>query len=481
MPSAPRHPFRTALLLLCAASVAVVLLATALTLFWPTEHLRSSLADLASERLGTAVLIEGDAQARLWPRPTLRVTEVSLGDDEGSLAAGSASLRWLPLLRGRLVPASVYLDTPVLTLVRDQDGVLNIDPRRDTADPAQVATISNLHVRQGTLRWHDPAREQQAAVTGLELSLPSFHWRRAGDGAHPLSRLSLSANASAAILRYNALTLSDISLSLSGRDGAVQSDDWQMSFLDSAGTGEADMDFSEAPARWALALQFDALQAAALPEEWLPGEAASGSAGLSLSLTSHGNDTDAVLQHLDGTVRLDGRDMVLHGMDLDEELVRFQRTQRFSLVDAGAVIFAGPAWLAATKGSEFVRLLDRADGDTDIVRLLSAWTIEEGVARAQDVAMATRQNRIALKADLDLPGRRINDAAVAVLNKDGCTVMQQRIHGSFSSPEIEEPDIVDALLGAPLALLRRGLDALPIERDACDVFYQGEVTAPTED
>ena len=481
MSTASRHPLSAAALLLCATLVAVLLLATALTLFWPTEHLRSSLTDLASERLGTPVTIDGDVQVRLWPRPTLKIQEVSLGDGEGSLAAGSASLRWLPLLRGRLVPTAVYLDTPALSLVRDRDGVLNIDPRDDSGNGADVIALWDLHIQQGTLRWEDQARDQQATVTGLALSLPAFHWRRADDGAHPLSRLSLSANASATTLRYNALTLSDISLGLSSRDGALKSSDWQMSFLDSPGSAEADMDFSDAPARWALTLQFDGLQAAALPDEWLPGDAASGIAGLSVSLTSRGNDNDAILQHLDGTVRLSGQDMVLHGIELDEELARFQRTQRFSLVDAGAVIFAGPAWLAATKGSEFVRLLDRAKGDTDIVHLLSAWTIEDGVAHADDVAMATHRNRIALKGDLDLPARRISDAAVAVLNKDGCAVIQQRIHGSFSAPEIEEPDIVDALLGAPLALLRRGLDALSLERDSCEVFYQGEVAAPAKD
>ncbi|MBZ2188952.1 AsmA family protein [Alcanivorax sp. JB21] len=479
MPPASRHPFRITALLLCALLVAVLLLATALTLFWPTVHLRSSLADLASDRLGVPVTIDGDAQVRLWPRPALRINDVSL--DDGSLAAGRISLRWLPLLRGQFVPASVYLDTPVLNLVRDENGVLNIDPRDDDATPAQTAAVFDLHIRQGTLHWHDQARDQRASVTALYLSLPALRWRRARDGDHPLSRLNLSAEARAETLHYNTLALADISLGLSVRDGALRSSDWQMSFLDSAGTAEADMDFSSSPASWALALQFDALQAAALPEAWLPGDGATGSAALTLSLTSQGNETDAILRHLDGAIRLSGRDMVLHGMDLDQELARFQRTQRFSLVDAGAFIFAGPIGLAATKGSEFARLLDRADGDTRITHLLSDWTVEDGVAHARDVAMATERNRIALRADLDLSARSIQDAAVAVINQDGCAVIQQRIRGSFDAPDIDEPAIVDALLGAPLALLQRGLDALSIKREDCDSFYNGEVSPPADD
>ena len=490
-PPVTRRPLPIALLLLCAALATVLLLATAATLFWPADHLRSSLASLASERLGTPVSIDGEAQLRLWPRPTLRVSDVTLGRDSederaSRLAAGHVSLRWLPLLRGKAVPTSVYLDTPVLHLVKDETGVLNIDPRKEDpskedANPAQKLHIGDLRIRQGELSWHDQARDQRASITALDLSLSALQWRRAEDGAHPLSRLDLSADVRAETVRYNALSLSDIALRLTVDDGALHSDDWQMSFLDSEGTAEADMDFSSSPAHWALALQFDALQAAALPKEWLPAEGASGSAALTLSLTSQGNETEALLQHLDGELRLSGRDLVLRGMDLDQELARFQRTQRFSLVDAGAFLFAGPAGLAATKGSEFVRLLDRVDGDTPVTHLLLDWTVEDGIARARDVAMATERNRVALKADLDLPARSIRDAAVAVINQDGCAVIQQRIHGSFDAPAIEEPDIVDALLGAPLALLQRGLDVLSIEREDCDRFYQGEVSAPTQD
>lgn len=489
--SITRHPLRLMLLLLAALIAALLLLGTALVLFWSEDDLRQRIEKEASEYLMVPVKVGGEVSLRLLPRPALRVTDVMIGAESGSdakkdaighLASAGVTLRWLPLLRGRLAPGALHLDNPVLRLERDASGVLNFDLGPERKATGHGRAQFDLHIREGEVYWKDHDRGRTAAVTGLEVSLSDLQWQSADDGRHPLSRSSLSMVVSADTVSLNALTFSDVAFRLTGQDGEFSTDGWEMTLFESNGSGQLKMDFSDTPTSWALNLEFDELLVGALPEDWLPaGDTVSGSAALLIALTSHGDDFEAMIQHLSGDVRLSGRDLRLKGVDLDKELSQYKDTQRFSLVDAAAVIVAGPAWLAVTKGSEFMQLMGSEGGETDILQFISEWEIKDGTAHARDVAMATRHNRLAARASLDLPARKIDDAVVAVVNRDGCVVIRQAIHGTFDAPVIEKPNMVESLLGAPLNLLQRGLDALSVGEDECEDFYQGAVEAPKSD
>ncbi|ABI57129.1 AsmA family protein [Alkalilimnicola ehrlichii MLHE-1] len=468
---------------LAGVLVAVLVLAgVALALLWPGERLGEQIAGEMEAQLGVPVSIEGDATLRLWPGPAVRVSDVLLGpepdaDPVGHLAAARLSVRWLPLLRGRLEPGTLLLDTPVLNLERDAAGALNVDWRQaEDADGRALAL--DLRIRGGELHWRDEGQDQTVTVRGLEVDAPATEWRVAADDAQPLTRLALGANVSAERVEVGVLGFDDVAFGLSARDGVIRTEDWEMTLFGSRGTGEAEADFTEAPPHWVLNVAFGDLQLESFPEAWLPAGAASGSAELTASLTSQGEDAQALLRHLHGEVVLSGHDLLIRGVDLDEELAAYERTQRFSLVDAAAVVLVGPGWLAATKGTDFARLAGRANGETEIVQLLSAWQIENGVAHSRDVALATPRNRLAAQAALELPERRIREAEVAVVDGDGCALMRQEVHGSFDAPEIEEPHFLEVLLGAPLDLLKRGLDALSISPEDCEVFYEGDVAAP---
>ncbi len=482
MPFISRSPLRF-LLYLAGLLVAVLVLAgVALALLWPGERLGEQIASEMEAQLGVPVSIEGDTTLRLWPGPAVHMSDVLLGpepdaDPVGHLAAARLSVRWLPLLRGRLDPGTLLLDTPVLNLERDAAGELNFDWRQtDDADDRGLAL--DLRIRGGELHWHDRGQDQAVTVRGLEVDAPATQWQSGPDDAHPLARLSLTAGVLAERVEMGALEFDDVSFGVHARAGVIRSEDWKMTLFDSRGTGEAKADFTEAPPHWVLNVAFDDLHLESFPEAWLPPGAASGTAELTASLTSQGQEAQALLSHLRGEVVLSGHDLLVRGVDLDEELKAYERTQRFSLVDAAAVVLVGPAWLAATKGTDFARLAGGANGETEIVQLLSAWEIENGVAHSRDVALATPRNRLAAQATLELPERRIREAEVAVVDGDGCALIRQEVHGSFDEPEIEEPHFLEVLLGAPLDLLERGLDALSISPEDCEVFYDGAVAAP---
>lgn len=486
-----RRPIRALAVGLTAFLAGLILLAMAVAFFWPLDDLRDRATREATDRLGMPVQVEGDVSLRFWPAPTLRATDVKIGPAAESadepiarLDAFSLSTGWWSLISGRLEPETLRLDGPVLRLTPGAMEALLTQGSDKSSSPAgrdgQSAAL-DLHIREGEIHWQRRQGGREISITGFDLDLTELDWQPAAEGEHLLARTSLNLSASAHALRIDALQLSDIRLIMSGRDGMFTMQEWQMTFLGSRGDGNGRLDFRASPMATTLDVDFDALQLADLPEQWAPPGSISGNVDLAATLESRGRDPDALLRHLQGEVKLSGRNLRLRGVDLDAELARYRRTQRFSLVDAGAVVFLGPAAVLFTKGSDFVRLLDESKNEeTRIVHLVSDWQIREGTARTRDVALSTTRNRVAAQASLDLPSRRINHATVAVVDRQGCPVVTQEMHGSFDAPQVEAPNVMEALLGAPIGLVQRGLDAISRGDESCEIFYSGSVAAPSE-
>ena len=161
---------------------------------------------------------------------------------------------------------------------------------------------------------------------------------------------------------------------------------------------------------------------------------------------------------------------------MDAQLSRIESSQNFNLVDMGAFFVAGPLGLAFTKGYDFASVFTQPGTHSEIVTLLSDWKVEHGVARAHDVALATRGHRIALRGALDLANERFDEVAVALIDGKGCATLRQQVRGTFTNPLIDKPNPIASLTGPALSLLRKGREVLTGGR--CDVFYAGSVAAP---
>jgi AsmA protein len=196
----------------------------------------------------------------------------------------------------------------------------------------------------------------------------------------------------------------------------------------------------------------------------------------SMNLSMQGTTVNEMKLTMDGEVSLRGENLALDGIDLDRVLSRFESSQNFNLVDVGAFFFAGPIGLAVTKGYNFASLFKGSEGRSEIRTLISDWKFERGVAQAQDVAMATNRNRIALRGELDFANEQFNDVTMATIDAKGCAMVRQKITGSFQKPVVEKPSILMSLTGPARKLLKKGRDLLP--GGECEVFYAGSVAPP---
>jgi AsmA protein len=203
---------------------------------------------------------------------------------------------------------------------------------------------------------------------------------------------------------------------------------------------------------------------------------AQGSMDFSANLLMQGKTANEMKQSAEGDVSLRGENLTLIGSDLDRGFARFESSQNFSLMDAGAFFYLGPLGLAATKGYDFASIFKGSGDSSDIRMLVSNWKVENGMAQAQDVAMATKENRVALRGGLDFVNERFDDVTMALIDTKGCTKVQQKIHGPFQKPVVEKPSALKSLAGPALKLLKKGRELLP--GGECEVFYNGSVAAP---
>jgi hypothetical protein len=185
--------------------------------------------------------------------------------------------------------------------------------------------------------------------------------------------------------------------------------------------------------------------------------------------------TTALMPTVGGVASLRGDNLRLAIGNLDEKLSRYDSSQSFNLVDVGAFFFAGPLGLVITRGYDFARIFQGAEGTTTIRTLVSEWQVEHGVAQARDVAMATGENRVALKGNLDFVSGRYDEVTVADIDAKGCAKVLQKVHGPFMNPVVAKPDMAGTITGPTRKLFRQ---AKSLFGGKCDVFYAGSVAPP---
>ena len=271
-------------------------------------------------------------------------------------------------------------------------------------------------------------------------------------------------------------SFADVRIGVDEDADRVTLDPISLELLGGAAHGRLEVDFAAETPRWDLELDLDGFELEAALQALEPEASAAGQMDFSVRLTATGGRLEEIERTLAGTISLRGEALTLHGRDLDKRLADFESTRRFGLLDAGAVLLAGPVGLVVSKGRDLARLQFAGEGSTEFRRVISDWDVQDGVARAVDVAAATGKNRIAVRGSIDFAARRFESLDILLLDRRGCAVMEQAVSGPFNDPQVEEPNAVETLVGPLIDLVETGLAQLTDKK--CEVVYDGAVSAP---
>lgn len=473
---------RFALYGLAALIGLIALLAAALFLLIDTDVYKTRLEKLASQALGMELSIAGRPGIDLFPGLVLTLEDVQVrrqGVQLGSAKQVTVGIELLSLLGQDLRIGKIVLNQPVLTITRGSDGRFDFEPAQAAATaasaPAAAQEWPDVSLTAATLVFVDKRYGKGFEANDCRGELRRLR-RAGGERADLLREVSFTADLGCAQIRKDGFTLLDVKFLADAKQGIVELKPLSTRLLGSQGQGSIRADFTGAVASYRIAYTLTQFPIEEFFSTMSLKKLASGRMDFSAALTTHGTSLKELKQAAAGHVTLRGKQLTFIGSDLDEAFERFESSQNFSLVDVGAVFFAGPIGLLVTKGYDFANLSRGTGGSSEIAMLVSDWKVEHGVAQAQDVAMATKANRIALHGGLDFVNERFDEVSVALIDAKGCVKVQQRIRGSFQEPAVDKPNAVAALAGPALRLLKKGGDL--VFGSDCEVFYAGSVPAP---
>ncbi|HSQ99456.1 MAG TPA: AsmA family protein [Sphingomicrobium sp.] len=431
----------------------------------------------ASDALGMEVTVGGRLNIGFVPSFHIAMEDVRIrnrGSDVASAAQASLWIELLPLLHGEVRIDRVELKHVKITIELARDKRFNFETEADLKGTVPFADTATVSLSDVSLLYAD--RQSGKGFEADSCDLDVSHLQRSEhQGATPLKSLSLTAALACGTVRTSDLVLSDVKSSIDGKSGIFELNPVTMHVFGGLGSGNVRADFSGPVPDYHVHYSLPKFRLA----EWLralsPRNVGDGPMDFSANLSMKGVTANELVRSASGEASLRGHDLTLEIGDIDSELVHYQSSQTFNLVDVGALFFAGPLGLVVTKGYDFASIFQSAGGSSQIRTLVSEWRIERGVAQAKDVAMATRANRIALKGRLDFVTGRFEEVTVAWVDARGCAIAQQKIRGPFGKPEVEQPNILISLAGPALRLLRQ---AQSLFGGKCDVFYAGSVASP---
>ncbi len=195
----------------------------------------------------------------------------------------------------------------------------------------------------------------------------------------------------------------------------------------------------------------------------------SGNLSLNMNISMKGKEWKEMLATMNGDINLAGKNLIYYGVDADKLIEEFQRSQNFNLVDAGAVLLAGPVGLAVTKGTDFAKILITKPGQlSHITQLVSNWNANEGLLTLKDVALSTKKNRVAAKGWLNAVEDSLR-ISFAVIDDNGCSIFTQDVFGDLNKPTLGKVKVVSTLLAPVTNLYKSVMDV------DCPVFYKGSL------
>jgi len=456
----------------------LALVAAALYLLVQGNVNQARVEAAASQALGMEVRIGGAVRTGFFPGLRVTIDDVTLRSNAapiGSARQARIEIEWLALLNNEVRISKIALQHPTLSVERERDGRFNVAALQAAGRTVPDLDWPNLTLSDASLAYLDKQRGERFEAEGCDLDVHNLRLT-GGKSSNRIDELSFTAQLACRQLRSEGLTVSDLRAAGDAKHGVIDLKPLTMVVFGAPGSGSIQLDLAHAvPAirvRYALP-QFPI-------EEFFKSmslqKVAVGRMDFSAELSMQGTTRTAMRQTLTGQLSLRGKQLTYLGGDLDRQLARFEATQDFSLVDVGAFFFVGPLGLVVTKGLNFASVLQPSAGSSEIRTLVSDWSVERGVARAQDVALATKENRIALHGALDFTDNRFDGVTVALIDAQGCAKVRQAVRGTFQNPVVEKPGLLTSLAGPAIRLLKRGSEMLGGGR--CDAFYAGSVAAP---
>jgi hypothetical protein len=462
--------------------ITLVVIAIILALLLSIQTFKPQIETAASTALGMDVRIKGRMGIALFPVLGLSLKDVNVRNNEldvVTIEKMRIGLKLLPLARFELKIIQIELVRPVFSIVRSKNGMFNFEKPGQTSWE-KLPAVKKISVYQGGLAYIDETSGDKIKVDDLDVGIRNLFFSGT-DGAETFKDISFTGDIRCKTLKIYNFTLMNLVMSATGEKGILDINPVSMNIFGGTGKGNIHVDLTGTSPHYRVITTLERFKIEELIQAASPGnipqKSIEGTVRFSADLTATGKSAAEVKRSLNGDLSLNGENLMLYNIDIDALITKYERSQNFNLVDVAAVFLAGPFGPVLTKSYNFARLYEESQGGKGIVRkLVSVWKVKNGIAEARDVALATKNQRIAMTGGLNFVNERFADVIVAALDKQGCAVYIEKVRGSFRKPQIEKESAFKSIVGSVLNPLADAWKFLQGEK--CTVFYSGSVAQP---
>ena len=468
------------LFILGGIAAALVLAALIFILTFNINSYRPRIEAAASDAIGMKVRMNGKMKLTRFPRTRVSLEDILIQNrdtDVASIKKAEIEISLMPLLWQKIHIQQVKLITPVFFIIKDRSGRFNIEtPEKRLAWNALLPGFikaGKYGIEKGRLLYIDERSGVKSEAIGCDLAINNH---LAGKGTFPVT-LSLDGDLSCGEVKADELRISDIRIVIKARQGKFEADPITMKIFGGDGKGIIKGVMTGESPEYSVDFAVTKLRFEEVLGQFKVNQSTRGELDLKSHLTMKGRNSDEMTRTLQGNFSLRGNNLSHKGLDLDRVLDKFENSQNFNIVDVGAFFVAGPLGTLLTKGYNFGSVfVVSLGGESTILKLVSDWKIKDGIAEAEDVALSTRENRVAMKGRFDFVNEQFDNMTVAVVDEKGCVRFSQKIHGPFLHPRIGQTGALKSIVGAIINLYVKTKKFL--QDGKCEIFYAGSVPHP---
>ncbi len=273
--------------------LAVVVLSILVLLFGAIA-LKPRIEAAASKVLKMDVRIRGGGSVSFFPILGASFADITIKNGEADVATvadAKVGLKLLPLIWGKVKVTRLELVKPVVSIVRQKDGTLNIptiETRKGKPSGKRIA-FKKLAIFEGSLLYTDLRSGGKTEWQGVDISVTDLS---AGGtpGEDPLNTLSLTGDIRCRAIRAGGFSLADIEMKVVGDKGVCDISHAGKRVLGGTGSGTLHADFTGAEPHFRVILAVSKLKIEELLQESPDPKNMEGLAELSADLTASGED-----------------------------------------------------------------------------------------------------------------------------------------------------------------------------------------------
>ncbi len=336
--------------------------------------------------------------------------------------------------------------------------------------------FNKLSIRNSKISIHT-ADSKTLSVNKLDIALAGLRFKHPQNSGSLTGLRYTQGTVSVKQLKLPGLNELDVNLNVTGKNDSLDITFSSATQKAESEKGNLFMDISKEERAYRLQYTVTGASLDYFVEKFYKKDFMKGKIDYSLDLHATGSSWAALKQKMAGEITITGDSLHLSGVDIDKLLRRFERSQNFNLTDVGAILIAGPVGLAVTKGTDFVSLATinlNPNHHTFIKELHTTWELGDGQLITKDVAFATLQNRVAFDGRIDFAHDSIPGLTIAVVDKNGCSLMDQKLYGKTTDLKTGKLNIAKTLFGSVINFVN-----VIVGKD-CKPVYTGSVQPPVQ-